>query len=73
LKGGEHDDGDSGLRGATGARTWSPRGLLQHELTPPQRLAAIIVIAAASALVLMLLLAGTRELTFLIQRMTEGG
>jgi hypothetical protein len=37
------------------------------------RLAAIVVIAAVSALVLTALLLGAHELTFLIQRMTEGG
>ena len=49
------------------------RRLFRHELNPPERLAAIVVIAAVSALVLLLLLLGTHELTFLIQRMTEGG
>ena len=48
-------------------------GAARYELSPPQRLAAIVVIAAVSALVLMLLLVGAHELTFLIQRMTEGG
>jgi DNA-binding CsgD family transcriptional regulator len=48
-------------------------GPFGHELTPPMRLAAIVVIAAVSALVLTALLLGAHELTFLIQRMTEGG
>jgi DNA-binding CsgD family transcriptional regulator len=64
---------DGARPGAAAAGTGSVRGLLRHELTPPQRLAAIVVIAAVSALVLTLLLLGAHELTFLIQRMTEGG